>query len=160
MVNNSTNINKTINHLSPEQTDFYFLLEKTNKYYISRTIIMYRWCSVTEQYFLNWMIICIASIQMSLKYRIPLILKICFLPWPSPWQRRKIKKKKKLYDKRDYLTFPTVNFPLIGSNIPASPAYAVYISQLTRYYTACIQWFSGKTSAADVIATQARLRCS
>jgi len=47
--------------------------------------------------------------------------------------------KTKLYDKRDYLTFPTVNFPLIGSNIPASPAYAVYISQLTRYYTACIQ---------------------
>ena len=32
---------------------------------------------------------------------------------------------KKLYDK--------VNFPFIGSNIPAAPAYGVYISKLIRY---------------------------
>jgi hypothetical protein len=29
----------------------------------------------------------------------------------------------KLYDKRDYLNFPIVNFPFICSNIPAAPAY-------------------------------------
>jgi hypothetical protein len=39
--------------------------------------------------------------------------------------------KLKLYDKRDDFTFPRVNFPFISSNIPASPAYDVYISQLT-----------------------------
>ena len=31
--------------------------------------------------------------------------------------------KTKIYDKRDYFTFPIVNFPFISSNIPASPAY-------------------------------------
>ena len=36
----------------------------------------------------------------------------------------------KLYDKRDYFNFPIVNFPFICSNIPAAPAYGVYISQL------------------------------
>jgi hypothetical protein len=35
-------------------------------------------------------------------------------------------KKKKLYDNRD-------DFPFISSNIPASPAYGVYVSQLLRH---------------------------
>ena len=39
----------------------------------------------------------------------------------------------KLYDKRNYLNYPIVNFPFICSNIPATPAYGVYISQLIRY---------------------------
>jgi hypothetical protein len=43
----------------------------------------------------------------------------------------------KLYDKRDDLNFPIVNFPFICSNIPAAPAYGVYISQLIRYSRAC-----------------------
>jgi hypothetical protein len=30
-----------------------------------------------------------------------------------------------------------VNFPFIYSNIPAAPAYGVYISQLIRYSAAC-----------------------
>ena len=38
--------------------------------------------------------------------------------------------KSKLYDKRDVFTFSIVNFPFISSNIPAIPAYGVYISQL------------------------------
>ena len=42
----------------------------------------------------------------------------------------------KLYDKRDYFNFTIVNFPFICSNIPAAPAYGVYISQLIRCYTA------------------------
>jgi hypothetical protein len=33
----------------------------------------------------------------------------------------------KLYDKRDDSNFPIVNFPFICSNIPAAPAYGVYI---------------------------------
>jgi len=30
-----------------------------------------------------------------------------------------------------------VNFPFIGSNIPAVPAYGIYISQLIQYSRAC-----------------------
>ena len=43
----------------------------------------------------------------------------------------------KLYDKRDDFNFPIVNFPILSSNIPASPAYGVYVSQLIRYARAC-----------------------
>ena len=43
----------------------------------------------------------------------------------------------KLYDKRDDFNFPIVNFPFICSNIPAAPAYGVYLSQLIRYFKAC-----------------------
>ena len=43
----------------------------------------------------------------------------------------------KLYDKRDDINNPIVNFPFIYSNIPAAPAYEVYISQLIRYFRAC-----------------------
>jgi len=39
----------------------------------------------------------------------------------------------KLYDKRDDFTFSIVNFPFLCSNIPSSPAYGVYMSQLIRY---------------------------
>ena len=43
----------------------------------------------------------------------------------------------KPYDKRDDFNFPIVNFLFICSNIPAAPAYGVYISQMKRYYRAC-----------------------
>jgi hypothetical protein len=42
-----------------------------------------------------------------------------------------------LYDKRDYFNFSIVNFPYLCSNIPASPAYGVYILQLIRYARDC-----------------------
>ena len=48
--------------------------------------------------------------------------------------------KTKLYDKRDDFSFPIVNFPFLCSNIPAAPAYGVYISQLIRYSRACISY--------------------
>ena len=41
---------------------------------------------------------------------------------------------------RDDLTFRIVNFPFIGSNIPALPVYGAYISQLVRYSRACVQY--------------------
>jgi hypothetical protein len=37
------------------------------------------------------------------------------------------------YDKRDDFNFKIINFKNMSSNIPASPAYGVYISQLIRY---------------------------
>ena len=43
----------------------------------------------------------------------------------------------KLYDKRDDFNFSIVNFPYLCSNIPSSPAYGVFISQLIRYARAC-----------------------
>ena len=39
----------------------------------------------------------------------------------------------KIYDKLDDFNFKIIHFPNMCSNIPASPAYGVYISQLIRY---------------------------
>ena len=39
----------------------------------------------------------------------------------------------KIYDKRDDFNFKIINLPNMCSNIPASPVYGVYISQLIRY---------------------------
>ena len=39
--------------------------------------------------------------------------------------------------KRDDFDFHIVNFPFLSSNIPSSPSYAVYISQLIRYARCC-----------------------
>ena len=43
----------------------------------------------------------------------------------------------KLWDKRDYFDFHIVNFLFFSSNIPSSPSYSVYISQLIRYARCC-----------------------
>ena len=43
----------------------------------------------------------------------------------------------KLYDKRDDFDFYIVNFPFLSSNIPSSPSYGIYISQLIRYARCC-----------------------
>jgi hypothetical protein len=43
------------------------------------------------------------------------------------------RERTKLSDKRDDLNDPIVNFTFICSNIPAEPAYGVYISQVIRY---------------------------
>ena len=42
-----------------------------------------------------------------------------------------------LYDKRDDFNFHITKFPFLSSNIPSSPAYGVFISQLIRYVRAC-----------------------
>ena len=42
-----------------------------------------------------------------------------------------------IYDKRDDYNFHITNFPFLSSNIPSSPAYGVFISQLIRYARAC-----------------------
>jgi hypothetical protein len=45
-----------------------------------------------------------------------------------------------LYDKRDDFDFAIVNFPFLCNNIPLSPAYGVYVSQLIRYARACFAY--------------------
>ena len=42
-----------------------------------------------------------------------------------------------IYEKRDDFNFHIKNFPFLSSNIPSSPAYGVFISQLIRYAPAC-----------------------
>ena len=42
-----------------------------------------------------------------------------------------------LYDKRDDFNFHITNFSFLSSNIPSSPAYSIFISQLIRYTRAC-----------------------
>ena len=41
------------------------------------------------------------------------------------------------YDKRDDFDFHFTNLPFLSSNIPSSPAYGVFISQLIRYARSC-----------------------
>jgi hypothetical protein len=47
----------------------------------------------------------------------------------------------KFYDKRDDFNFKIINFPNMCSNIPSSPAYGVYISQLIRYARASSNYY-------------------
>ena len=42
-----------------------------------------------------------------------------------------------LYDKRDDFPFRVQNYPHLGSNVPCTPMYGVYISQLLRFARAC-----------------------
>ena len=42
-----------------------------------------------------------------------------------------------IYDKRDDFNFHITNFPFLSRNIPSSPAYGVFISQLIRHHRAC-----------------------
>ena len=45
-----------------------------------------------------------------------------------------------LYDRRDDFNFHITNFPFQSYNIPSSPAYGVFISQLSRYARACFSY--------------------
>ena len=46
----------------------------------------------------------------------------------------------RLHDKRDEFNFPIVNFQYLSSNIPESPAYGFFVSQLIRYARACSKY--------------------
>ena len=43
----------------------------------------------------------------------------------------------KVYDKQDDFNFEIVNFPFLDGNVPRSPSYGVYISQLIRFASVC-----------------------
>ena len=58
----------------------------------------------------------------------------------------------RLYDKKDDFDFTIINFPHLDSNIPLSPSYGVYISQLIRYARAC-------TSYGDFVERHSCLSC-
>ena len=44
----------------------------------------------------------------------------------------------KIYDKRDDFNFDIVNFPFLDGDVPPSPSYGVYISQLIRFARVCL----------------------
>ena len=43
----------------------------------------------------------------------------------------------KIYDKQDDFNFEIVNFPFLDGDVPRSPSYGVYISQLIRFAKVC-----------------------
>ena len=43
----------------------------------------------------------------------------------------------KIYDKRDDFNFEIVNFPFLDGDVPHSPFYGVYVSQLIRFARVC-----------------------
>ena len=43
----------------------------------------------------------------------------------------------KIYDKRDDFNFEIVNFPFLDGDVPRSPSYGVYMSQLIRFARVC-----------------------
>jgi hypothetical protein len=61
-----------------------------------------------------------------------------------------------LYDKRDDFGFAIVNFPFL-CNIPLSPAYGVYISQLIRYARACFA-FDGFSKRGKLLTKKLMLQ--
>ena len=43
----------------------------------------------------------------------------------------------KIHDKRNDFNFEIVNFPILHIDVPRSPSYGVYISQLIRFARVC-----------------------
>ena len=43
----------------------------------------------------------------------------------------------KIYDKGHDLNFEIVNFPFLDGDVPRSPSYGIYISQLIRFARVC-----------------------
>ena len=60
-----------------------------------------------------------------------------------------------LYDKRDNFDFPIVNCSYWSRNIPESPAYGVFASQLIRYARVCSKYedflFRGSTLVSKLL---------
>ena len=51
-----------------------------------------------------------------------------------------------IYDKRDDFKFERVNFPFFDGDVPRSPSYGVYISQLIRFVKVCsnVDYFNNR----------------
>ena len=43
----------------------------------------------------------------------------------------------KIYDIRDDFNFKIINFPFLDGDVPRSPSYSVYFSQLIRFARVC-----------------------
>ena len=56
--------------------------------------------------------------------------------YPTELQLNKANSSK-IYDKRDDFNFEIVNFPFLDGDVPRTPSYGVYISQLIRFARVC-----------------------
>ena len=56
-----------------------------------------------------------------------------------------------IYDKQDDFKFERVNFPFLDGDIPRSPSYGVYISQLIRFVRVCsnVDYFNNRNQFFD-----------
>ena len=52
-----------------------------------------------------------------------------------------------LYDKQDYFNFEIVNFQFLDGDVPLSPSYGVYVSQIIGFAKVCSN-VSDKNSSA------------
>ena len=52
----------------------------------------------------------------------------------------------KIYDKQDDFNFEIVNFPFLDGDVPCSPSFGAYISQLICFARACVCLFCCFTS--------------
>ena len=59
-----------------------------------------------------------------------------------------------VFDKQDSFTFDFVNLPHMSSNIPAKPAYGVYISQLLRIASSFVQFKDSHYILAEKLIKQ------
>ena len=57
----------------------------------------------------------------------------------------------KIYDKRDDFNFEIVNFPFLDGDVPCSPSYGVYISQLIRFARVCSNFDDFLNKAIGII---------
>ena len=62
---------------------------------------------------------------------------VCFTSWPTPRNWKWGVVNNETLRQRIWFQISIVNFTFICSNIPAAPAYGVYISQLIQYSRAC-----------------------
>ena len=51
----------------------------------------------------------------------------------------------KIYDKRDDFSFEIVNFPFLDGDVPHSPSYGVYISQLIHLLESVLMLMNSTT---------------
>ena len=53
----------------------------------------------------------------------------------------------KIYDKQDDFNFKIVNFPFPDVDVPRSPSFGAYISQLIRFARVCLMLMTSTTKA-------------
>ena len=53
----------------------------------------------------------------------------------------------KIYDKQDDFNFKIVNFPFLDVDVPRSPSFGAYISQLIRFARVCLMLMTSTTKA-------------
>ena len=60
----------------------------------------------------------------------------------------------KIYYKRDDFNFEIVNFPFLDGDVPCSPSYGVYISQLIRFARVCVLMLTTSTTETAKLLEQ------